>query len=436
MENKIKDIKAWQILNSSGLPTVRVEVEADSGVKGFANVPNGTSKGKFEAHELKDNNQSLFMGQSVQKAVDNVNNIIKKELVQKDVFNQKGIDNILIELDNTDNKSKLGANAVLGVSMAVCACASNCLNIPLYKYIGGMSANIMPTPMINIINGGVHAQNNLDFQEFMITPAGALNFFEAMMISSNVFYSLKNILEKEDKITSVGLEGGFAPDLKSNREAIDLIIKAIYEAGYTSDDVKICLDIASSEFYEDEKYKLKGEKLELDRKGMCEYLSELTEDYPVISIEDGMAQDDYTGWRILTDELKDKCLIVGDDLFTTNPKLLKEGINNNIANAILIKLNQIGTITETMETIEIAKNANYKYIISHRSNETEDAFIADFAVGVNSGLIKTGSVTRSERVAKYNRLIEIENELRGKYLGINSYFKNAKNNCKRCNCHG
>lgn len=438
MENKIKDIKAWQILDSKGNPALRVEIETYEGIKGFASVPSGTSKGRFEAFELRDNDKSVYGGLGVLKAVNNVKETIKNALKDKCVLNGYEIDNLLVELDNTENKSKLGANAILGVSMAAACCASKCLNIPLYEYIGGINAVILPVPMINIINGGAHANNNLDFQEFMITPVGAESFCDAIRMSSEIFHTLEKNLKKENMSTSVGLEGGFTPDLKTNKDAIELILNAINDSGYTTDEVKICLDIASSELYKDGKYNFRGENLILDKNEAAEYFEHLVEDYPVISIEDGMAQDDYDGWRILTDKLKDKCLLVGDDLFVTNSKLLKEGIENNIANAILIKLNQIGTVSETIETVRIAKNAGYKNIISHRSAETEDTFIADFAVGINSGLIKTGSMSRSERTAKYNRLLIIEDELKksGKYTGLNSYFKNAKICCSKCNRHG
>ena len=438
MENKIKDIKAWQILDSKGNPALRVEIETYEGIKGFASVPSGTSKGRFEAFELRDNDKSVYGGLGVLKAVNNVKETIKNALKDKCVLNGYEIDNLLVELDNTENKSKLGANAILGVSMAAACCASKCLNIPLYEYIGGINAVILPVPMINIINGGAHANNNLDFQEFMITPVGAESFYDAIRMSSEIFHTLEKNLKKENMSTSVGLEGGFTPDLKTNKDAIELILNAINDSGYTTDEVKICLDIASSELYKNGKYNFRGENLILDKKEAAEYFEHLVEDYPVISIEDGMAQDDYDGWRILTDKLKDKCLLVGDDLFVTNSKLLKEGIENNIANAILIKPNQIGTVSETIETVRIAKNAGYKNIISHRSAETEDTFIADFAVGINSGLIKTGSMSRSERTAKYNRLLIIEDELKksGKYTGLNSYFKNAKICCSKCNRHG
>lgn len=438
MENKIKDIKAWQILDSKGNPALRVEIETYEGIKGFASVPSGTSKGRFEAFELRDNDKSVYGGLGVLKAVNNVKETIKNALKDKCVLNGYEIDNLLVELDNTENKSKLGANAILGVSMAAACCASKCLNIPLYEYIGGINAVILPVPMINIINGGAHANNNLDFQEFMITPVGAESFCDAIRMSSEIFHTLEKNLKKENMSTSVGLEGGFTPDLKTNKDAIELILNAISDSGYTTDEVKICLDIASSELYKDGKYNFRGENLVLDKNETAEYFEHLVEDYPVISIEDGMAQDDYDGWRILTDKLKDKCLLVGDDLFVTNSKLLKEGIENNIANAILIKPNQIGTVSETIETVRIAKNAGYKNIISHRSAETEDTFIADFAVGINSGLIKTGSMSRSERTAKYNRLLIIEDELKksGKYTGLNSYFKNAKICCSKCNRHG
>ena len=423
MENKIKDIKAWQILDSKGNPALRVEIETYEGVKGFASVPSGTSKGRFEAFELRDNDKSVYGGLGVLKAVNNVKETIKNALKDKCVLNGYEIDNLLVELDNTENKSKLGANAILGVSMAAACCASNCLNIPLYEYIGGINAVILPVPMINIINGGAHANNNLDFQEFMITPVGAESFCDAIRMSSEIFHTLEKNLKKENMSTSVGLEGGFTPDLKTNKDAIELILNAINDSGYTTDEVKICLDIASSELYKDGKYNFRGENLVLDKNETAEYFEHLVEDYPVISIEDGMAQDDYDGWRILTDKLKDKCLLVGDDLFVTNIFRIRTGIEKNSANSVLIKLNQIGTVSETLEAINYAKSKNYTTIISHRSGETEDTFIADLAVAVNSGLIKTGSLARSERVAKYNRLLKIEEILgiKASYLGLSAF---------------
>ncbi|MDO5437373.1 MAG: phosphopyruvate hydratase [bacterium] len=431
MDTKIKNIRAWQILDSRGNPTVSVEVELNCGIKGKASVPSGASVGTREALELRDDDKNIYSGKGVLKAVNNVNERISKFLNGCSVLKQKNIDEIMIEEDGTENKEKFGANAILGVSLACARAASNALNIPLYKYLGGMNANVMPTPMVNIINGGAHADNSLDFQEFMITPVGADSFHEGLRMCAETFHSLKKLLNKKGFITSVGDEGGFAPDLKSNREALDLIIEAIGEAGYSTDNIKICLDAAASEIFKEGKYGIKSENLELTSLEMAEYLKNLVEDYPIISVEDGMSENDYDGWRILTDLLNEKCLLVGDDLFVTNSKLLYEGISDKIANSILIKLNQIGTLSETMDTINLAKLGRYKTIISHRSGETTDTFIADLSVAVNSGLIKTGSISRGERICKYNRLLEIErelnNEFRGckgdyaKYLGIVSF---------------
>lgn len=435
MDTRIKNVKAWQILDSRGNPTLAVEVETKEGIKGKASVPSGASTGIREAYELRDENNNIYEGKSVHKAVDNVNNIISEKLIGICTKKQQFIDNIMIELDGTENKSKLGANAILGVSLACAKTASKCLSVPLYKYIGGINARILPTPMVNILNGGAHADNLLDFQEFMITPVGASNFEDCVRIASEVFHSLKKLLKKKGMVTAVGDEGGFAPNLSSNKEALDIIVEAIQLANYSTDSVKICLDVASSEFYKDGKYEIKGENITYDRETMAEYLKNLVEDYPIISIEDAMAENDYEGWRIITDLLGDDCLLVGDDLFTTNSKLLQEGIDSKIANAVLIKPNQIGTLTETLDTINLAQRSGYRTIISHRSGETEDTFISDLAVGVNSGLIKTGSMSRSERIAKYNRLIEISNELKtgGQYLGMKGYFPEYSECACSCN---
>ncbi len=431
----IKKVWARQILDSRGNPTICVEVCLNSGLKATASVPSGASCGIYEAHELRDNDKKNYMGKSVFGAIKNVNEIISKVIVGCDIREQKHIDEILIEADGTENKGKLGANSILGVSLAVCRGASKFLNLPLYKYIGGINAKILPTPMVNIINGGAHADNGLDFQEFMISPIGAESFHNGIKMCTETFHTLKEILKKKGMATSVGDEGGFAPNIQTTREALDLIIEAINKAGYTTDEIKICIDVASSEFYKENKYKIKSENLELTSNEMAEYLVNLVEDYPIISIEDGMSQEDYEGWQILTTLLKNKILLVGDDLFVTNSKLLYEGIENNIANAVLIKPNQIGTVTETLKTVNLAEHFGYKSIISHRSGETTDTFIADFAVGVNSGLIKTGSISRGERIVKYNRLLEIEYELnqeyRGckgdnaEYLGLGAFFNNA-----------
>ena len=433
MQDEIKNINARQILDSRGNPTISVEIELNSELMASASVPSGASTGINEAYELRDNEKTVYMGRGVLGAVKNVKEKISKALIGTSILEQRKIDEILIEQDGTQNKKNLGANAILGVSLASARLASKFLNIPLYKYLGGIYGNILPTPMVNIINGGVHADNNLEFQEFMITPTGADSFHSGLRMAVETFFSLKKILKKENMITSVGDEGGFAPNLNSAKEALDLIVEAINKAGYSTEDIKICLDVASSEFYKDGFYEIKSENLKLNSLEMAKYLQNLVEDYPIISIEDPMAECDFEGWKIITDNLSSKCLLVGDDLFTTNVKLLTDGIKNNLANAILIKPNQIGTLTETLDCIKLAKMNGYKTIISHRSGETEDTFISDLAVGVNSGLIKTGSITRSERNAKYNRLLEIEGELnkefqgcRGdgaKYLGLGSYKK-------------
>lgn len=433
MQDEIKNINARQILDSRGNPTISVEIELNSGLMASASVPSGASTGINEAYELRDNEKTVYMGRGVLGAVKNVKEKISKALIGTSILEQRKIDEILIEQDGTQNKKNLGANAILGVSLASARLASKFLNIPLYKYLGGIYGNILPTPMVNIINGGVHADNNLEFQEFMITPTGFDSFHSGLRMAVETFFSLKKILKKENMITSVGDEGGFAPNLNSAKEALDLTVEAINKAGYSTEDIKICLDVASSEFYKDGFYEIKSENLKLNSLEMAKYLQNLVEDYPIISIEDPMAECDFEGWKIITDNLSSKCLLVGDDLFTTNVKLLTDGIKNNLANAILIKPNQIGTLTETLDCIKLAKINGYKTIISHRSGETEDTFISDLAVGVNSGLIKTGSITRSERNAKYNRLLEIEGELNkefqgcredgAKYLGLGSYKK-------------
>lgn len=423
MDNFIEDIKARQIIDSRGNPTVEADVILSSGIFGRASVPSGASTGTREAYELRDGEKSMYMGKSVFQAVDNINSKISVGLIGQNVFKQRDIDNFLIEMDGTENKSNLGANAILAVSLASARAAANCLDMPLYQYIGGVNAHILPTPMMNIINGGAHANNNVDFQEFMIVPAGAVNFHDAIKIGSEIFHTLKNILKSKGLATSVGDEGGFAPNLSSNSEAIEIILEAIKEAGYDFETVKIALDVASSEFYDEGKYYLKGENKTLTKGEMVDFLCNLTEKYPIISIEDGMAEDDFEGWKSLTNRLSGKCQLVGDDLFTTNPKVLKQGIEQNMANAILIKPNQIGTLSETFDAVNLAKENGYKAIISHRSGETEDTFIADLAVGLNAGQIKTGSMSRSERIAKYNRLIRIEEELssNGRYCGIKAF---------------
>lgn len=419
----IEDVNARQILDSRGYPTVEVDVRLSSGVVGRAAVPSGASTGVYEALELRDGNQFDFMGKGVSKAVDNVNIVLAPEMIGENPANQQDLDALMLTLDGTDNKSRLGANAILGVSLAIARAAAQGYHMPLYRYLGGIEARVLPTPMMNILNGGVHADNALDFQEFMISPVGAKNFKQAVKMGAEVFHTLKKILKEKGLCTSVGDEGGFAPNISSNEEALDLIINAIKQAGYTTDDVKICLDVASSEFFEDKKYNLTGMNKSFTREEMVDYLESLVNKYPIISIEDGVAEDDWKGWKLLTERLGEKCQLVGDDLFVTNTKRISEGIEKNVANSVLIKLNQIGTLTETMAAIDMAKKAGYTTIISHRSGETEDTFIADLAVATNCGLIKTGSLSRSDRLAKYNELLRIEEELGNAaiYNGIKSF---------------
>lgn len=421
MSTAIKEINARQILDSRGNPTIEVEVKLFSGINGVASVPSGASTGKFEAVELRDNEPSNYDGKSVQKAVYNVNKIIAPILTNKNVTNQNLIDKTLINLDGTENKSNLGANAILGVSMACAKASANSFGQPLFMYLGGISANTLPVPMMNILNGGIHAQNNLEFQEFMIAPIGAKTFSQALQMGTKVFHTLKRNLNKRGLSTGVGDEGGFAPNLKTNSEAIELIIDAIQNSNYTTDEIKICLDVASSEFYNNGKYFVRDYGYSSSE--FVEVLEKLVKDYPIISIEDGLSEDDYEGWELLTQTLGNKCQLVGDDLFVTNIKRLKKGVLQSLGNSILIKLNQIGTVSETLNTINYAQNNNYTTIISHRSGETEDTFIADLAVAVNSGLIKTGSLSRSERIAKYNRLLKIEQMLgsNARYLGKNAF---------------
>lgn len=421
MSTAIKEINARQILDSRGNPTIEVEVKLFSGINGVASVPSGASTGKFEAVELRDNEPSNYDGKSVQKAVYNVNKIIAPILTNKNVTNQNLIDKTLINLDGTENKSNLGANAILGVSMACAKASANSFGQPLFMYLGGISANTLPVPMMNILNGGIHAQNNLEFQEFMIVPIGAKTFSQALQMGTKVFHTLKRNLNKRGLSTGVGDEGGFAPNLKTNSEAIELIIDAIQNSNYTTDEIKICLDVASSEFYNNGKYFVRDYGYSSSE--FVEVLEKLVKDYPIISIEDGLSEEDYEGWELLTQTLGNKCQLVGDDLFVTNIKRLKKGVLQSLGNSILIKLNQIGTVSETLNTINYAQNNNYTTIISHRSGETEDTFIADLAVAVNSGLIKTGSLSRSERIAKYNRLLKIEQMLgsNARYLGKNAF---------------
>lgn len=423
MSTFIEDIYARQILDSRGNPTVEVDVKLTNGVKGRAAVPSGASTGIFEALELRDGDKSKYMGKSVQKAVDNVNNIIAPELIGEKASHQKEIDTFMIDMDGTENKSKLGANAILGVSLAVAKAASKAYGMALYRYLGGINALTLPVPMMNIINGGAHADNNIDFQEFMIAPVGAESFSHAIEMGCNVFHTLKCVLKNKGMATSVGDEGGFAPNLGSNAEGIEVILEAIDKAGYNTNQIKICLDVASSEFYENGKYNLKGEGKSFDNKEMTDFLEEWVKKYPIISIEDGMAEQDWEGWEMLTQRIGSHCQLVGDDLFVTNTRRLADGIKRNIANSILIKVNQIGTLSETLDAISMAHAAGYTTIISHRSGETEDTFIADLAVAVNSGQIKTGSASRSDRMAKYNQLLRIEQKLgsAAKYLGLQAF---------------
>ena len=423
MSTYIEDVYARQILDSRGNPTVEVDVKLTNGVKGRAAVPSGASTGIFEALELRDGDKSKYMGKSVQKAVDNVNNIIAPELIGEKASHQKEIDTFMIDMDGTENKSKLGANAILGVSLAVAKAAAKAYGMALYRYLGGINALTLPVPMMNIINGGAHADNNIDFQEFMIAPVGAESFSHAIEMGCNVFHTLKGVLKNKGMTTSVGDEGGFAPNLGSNAEGIEVILEAIEKAGYNTNQIKICLDVASSEFYENGKYNLKGEGKSFDNKEMTDFLDEWVKKYPIISIEDGMAEQDWEGWEMLTQRLGGHCQLVGDDLFVTNTRRLTDGIKRNVANSILIKVNQIGTLSETLDAISMAHAAGYTTIISHRSGETEDTFIADLAVAVNSGQIKTGSASRSDRMAKYNQLLRIEQKLgsAAKYLGLQAF---------------
>lgn len=418
MELKITHIHGREILDSRGTPTVEAEVTLENGCRATASVPSGASTGENEAMELRDGDKSRYFGKGVLKAVENINEIIAPALIGTDVFDQIKIDRTMTGLDGTDNKSRLGANAVLAVSLAAAKAASKALNMPLYNYLGGPSASILPVPMMNIINGGSHSDSPVAFQEFMIRPIGAKSFSEGLRMGAEVFHALKSVLKERGLSTAVGDEGGFAPELSGVEDALECIMDAIIRAGYIpGSDITIALDCASSEFYKDGIYDYtifegpKGKKL--NRTGQLEYLKELTTKYPIDSIEDGMAENDWEGWALLTEEAGSRCQLVGDDLFVTNIRYLEKGIRTGCANAILIKLNQIGTLSETMEAIEMAKRNGYKAIISHRSGETEDTTIADLAVATNSGQIKTGSLSRSERIAKYNRLLRIEEELGG-----------------------
>ena len=421
----IKNIIAREVLDSRGNPTVEAEVITETGAIGSAMVPSGASTGVREALELRDGDTSRYLGKGVLKAVDNILNKIKPEVVGQEVSHQTDIDNLMIELDGTANKEKLGANAILAVSMATAHAAANEKGIPLYQYLGGDGPFEMPVPMMNIINGGVHADNSVDMQEFMIIPVGANSIREAVRCGTEVFHSLKSVLANRGLSTTVGDEGGFAPNLSSNEEAIEIILEAIEKAGYTAGgDILLGLDVASSEFYKNGRYKLESENKDLSAEEFIDYLIPWFEKYPIITMEDGMAEDDWDGWKLLTEKFGDNVQLVGDDLFVTNTEILQEGINKNIANSILIKVNQIGSLTETLAAIEMAKKAGYTAVISHRSGETEDTTIADLAVATSAGQIKTGSLSRSDRVAKYNRLMKIEDQLgaRSKYPGRDAFY--------------
>lgn len=407
----IQDIHGRQIIDSRGNPTIEVEVTLESGIMGRAAVPSGASTGEREALELRDGDQSRYLGKSVQKAVDHINHALASALVDEDVRDQIGIDHTMLELDGTPNKSQFGANAILGVSLACAKAAAEYLGLPLYRYLGGVNARTLPVPMMNVLNGGAHADNNVDFQEFMIMPLSAPTFGEGLRMGIEVFHHLKSVLKKQNLNTAVGDEGGFAPNLKSNAQALDLLSEAIVKAGFkTGEDFVFALDVASSEFYKNQQYHLDGENKILSPSQMVDYYANLVDQYPIRSIEDGMDQNDWDGWKELSERLN-QIQLVGDDLFVTNKDILAEGIEKQIGNSILIKLNQIGTLTETMETIELAQRNGYTCVISHRSGETEDTTIADLAVATNAGQIKTGSGCRTDRIAKYNQLLRIEEEL-------------------------
>ena len=428
--NKITSVYAREVLDSRGNPTVEVEVKSESGAFGRAIVPSGASTGVHEAVELRDKDEKRYLGLGVLQAVQNVNDEISKVVIGQEVTDQRKIDQLMIELDGTENKGHLGANAILGVSLAVARCAANGLGLPLYKYIGGANAHVLPTPMMNIINGGAHAVNNVDFQEFMILPVSASTFKEAIRMGAEIFHALKKVLKAKGLNTAVGDEGGFAPNLASNEEAIQTILEAIESAGYIpNQDVKIGMDVASSEFYKDGVYTLPGENNKsFTSQELVDFYVELCDKYPIITIEDGLDQDDWEGWAYLTQQLGSRVQLVGDDFFVTNTKRLQQGIDKGVANSILIKVNQIGTLTETLEAIEMAQKANYTAVISHRSGETEDTTIADIAVATNAGQIKTGSASRTDRIAKYNQLLRIEDELssQSQYAGISAFYQLKK----------
>ncbi|AEF95334.1 Enolase [Desulfotomaculum nigrificans CO-1-SRB] len=421
----ISEVLAREILDSRGNPTLEVEVWLEDGTMGRAAVPSGASTGAYEAVELRDGDKNRYLGKGVLKAVENVNEIIGPEIIGMDAIDQIGIDRLMIEMDGTPNKGKLGANAILGVSLAVAKAAANFFGLPLYQYVGGVNAKELPVPMMNILNGGAHADNNVDIQEFMILPVGAPSFAEGLRMGAEIFHSLKSVLKGRGLNTAVGDEGGFAPNLKSNEEALAVIIEAIEKAGYKpGQDVFLGLDVAASEMYKDGKYVLAGEGVTYSSDEMIEFYKKLVDKYPVITIEDGLAEDDWAGWAKLTQTLGKKVQLVGDDLFVTNTERLARGIKSGVANSILIKVNQIGTLTETLDAIEMAKRAGYTAVVSHRSGETDDTTIADLAVATNAGQIKTGAPSRIDRVAKYNQLLRIEEDLgtMAKYRGKDVFY--------------
>ena len=428
---EIIDVYAREIMDSRGNPTVEVEVVVDGGIVGRAAVPSGASTGEFEAVELRDGEKNRYLGKGVSQAVENVNSEIAEEIIGMNVLDQTAIDKIMIELDGTDNKARLGANAILGVSMACARAGAEALGLPLYQYIGGVNAKTLPVPMMNIINGGAHANNSVDIQEFMIMPVGAESFSQALQMCAEVFHNLKKVIAEQGGTTAVGDEGGFAPNLEKDEDAIKAILTAVERAGYKAgDDFRIAIDAASSEWYnkEDGKYHLPKAGTVMTKQDLVDFWKDLTSKYPIISLEDGVDEDDWEAWKMLTDAIGDKVQLVGDDLFVTNTERLKKGIDMGVANSILIKVNQIGTLTETLDAIQMANRAGYTAVISHRSGETEDTTIADIAVALNAGQIKTGAPSRSDRVAKYNQLLRIEDELYvdAEYPGLDAWF-NLKN---------
>ncbi len=425
----IADVYAREILDSRGNPTVEVEVVLEDGSVGRAAVPSGASTGAYEAVELRDGDKERYLGKGVVQAVENVNTVIAPEIIGFDAIDQVGIDNLMIEIDGTPNKAKLGANAILGVSMAVAKAVAGSLGLPLYKYLGGINAKELPVPMMNILNGGKHADNNVDIQEFMVMPVGAVSFAEALRMGAEIFHNLKSVLQAKGLNTAVGDEGGFAPNLGSNEEALAVIMEAVTKAGYKpGEDIVLALDVAATELYKDGKYVLEGEGKTKTAEEMIAFYEEMVNKYPIVSIEDGLSEDDWAGWKKLTAALGSKVQLVGDDLFVTNTDRLKQGIDSGTANSILVKVNQIGTLTETFDAIEMAKRAGYTAVVSHRSGETEDATIADIAVATNAGQIKTGAPSRTDRVAKYNQLLRIEEELDeiAVYKGIKTFYNIKK----------